>query len=125
MTFETQHPFAQLAIDVAVSLALFVAACVLSGWLQDFVTPNSLWMNPFWFAMGMLPWLLYMRYRDQVNFDKWDIVVFFLPLPLVLGVTGTIFGHHFAHLAIFPFVLVAFSMRRLLLPQRRISSRRD
>jgi hypothetical protein len=124
MTFESKHPFAQLAIDVAISLALFVVACVFSGWAQNFLTPNLEWMYSFWFALGMLPCLLYMRYRAVANFDNWDIVAF-SPMPLVLGIAGAIVGHQLAMFAIIPFVPVCLWIRRFLPQRQDIESKID
>ena len=113
MTLEHNHPFAQLAIDVALSLAMFVAACVLSGLAQNYVTPNLKWMYTFWFAMGMIPCLLYMRYRSVANFDNWDIVAF-SPMPLVLGIASEFIGDQFAMFAMIPFIPICLGIRRLL-----------
>ena len=117
MTFESKHPVAQLIVDVAVSLALFVVACVLAGWLQTAVTPNLKWMYVFWFALGLLPCFLYMRYRAVANFDSWDIVAF-SPMPLVLGLASTLLGHQYAILAIFAFAPVCLWIRHFL-PARK------
>ena len=124
MTFESKHPFAQLAIDVAISLALFVAACVFSGLAKNYVTPTLTWMYSFWFALGMLPCLLYMRYRAVANFDNWDIVAF-SPMPLVLGIAGTLVGHQLAILAIIPFVPVCLWIRRFLPQRKHLESMND
>jgi hypothetical protein len=95
MTFEAKHPLAQLALDVVVSLAMFVVACIFSGWAQSSVTPNLEWMYLIWFALGMLPCLIYMRYRAVTNFDNWDIIAF-SPMPVVMGIASTFLGHELA-----------------------------
>ena len=105
-------------VDVAVSLALFVVACVLAGLLQKYATPNAKWMYTFWFAMGMLPCLFYMRYRAVGDFDNWDIVAF-SPMPLVMGIATTFLGQQFAILAIIPFIPFCLWIRRFL-PIRRV-----
>ena len=124
MTFESQHPLARLAIDVAVSLALFAVACVFSEWVQNSVTPNLKWMYTFWFALGMLPCLLYMRYRAVVNFDNWDIIAF-SPMPLVLGIAGTFLGHQLAILAVIPFIPVCLWIRHFLSQRKHVESEHD
>ena len=113
MTFQQKHPASQLAIDVALSLALFVVACVLAGLAQHCLTPNQNWMYTFWFAMGLIPCLLYMRFRSVVNFDNWDIVAF-SPMPLVLGIASEFIGHQYAIFAMIPFIPICIWLRRLL-----------
>ena len=113
MTFDQKPPFAQLVIDVAVALVLFIIACAFSGLLQNYFTPNQQWIYTFWFALGMVPCMLYMRYRSVANFDNWDVVAF-SPMPLVLGIASEVIGHQFALLTLIPFVPICLWIRRLL-----------
>lgn len=121
MSFESKHPVTQLIIDVAISLALFVVACVLAGLMQRFVTSKLEWMYTFWFAIGMLPCLFYMRHRAVAEFDNWDVVAF-SPMPLVMGIASTFIDHQFVIFAIIPFVSICLWIRRFLPIRKTIES---
>ncbi|EMI46178.1 hypothetical protein [Rhodopirellula sp. SWK7] len=82
----------QLAIDVGISLLLFIFACAAAGAASNRLPPNGAWLYSLWFAVGMLPFCVYARHRGILDFDFWDVVAY-SPFPIVIGLTQMWIGH--------------------------------
>ena len=91
-TVTMRRELTQLAVDVGVSLLLFIFACGVAGAATKHLTPNIGWLYMLWFAVGMLPFCFYARHRGVFAFDCWDIVAF-APFPIVVGLTQAWGGH--------------------------------
>ena len=109
-----KHELKQLAVDVGISLLLFILACALAGAASTYLTPNVEWLYSLWFAIGMMPFCFYARYRGVFTFDRWDIVAY-SPFPIVVGLTQAWIGHPAALVAAcIAMVTIGSTIRRKL-----------
>ena len=66
----------EFLVDFFISIALFLLACLLSGAAQKFFTPDLIFLYGLWFMLAMLPLIFYVRWRQKLNFDLWDFLVY-------------------------------------------------
>ena len=57
-------------------MALILLACVLGATVHHALTPNLDFFYLPWFMVAMLPFLLYLRWRQKLNCDWWDFWVY-------------------------------------------------
>ena len=103
----------QLSLDVAISISLFVVATFAAGVAQQSLTPEAKWLYPVWFGIGMIPCFLYMRFRNVLTFNRWDLVAF-LPLLVLVGIAMTFIDAGYAGIAIIVSLPIFAWIRRQL-----------
>ena len=115
MSTSVQRNIGTLALDVFLSLMLFIVACAFAGAIQQFVIPHVRWLYSVWFAIGMLPFCFYARYRGVFAFDRWDILAY-SPFPIAIGLTQHWLNHPMALFVMAVVMITAGSYVRALLP---------
>jgi hypothetical protein len=103
----------QLSLDVAISIALFIVATLAAGAVQQTILPEAKWLYPVWFGIGMIPCILYMRFRNVLTFNRWDLVAF-LPMLVLIGVVTTFIDASYAGLAVIVSLPIFAWIRRQL-----------
>lgn len=76
-------------VESAIATGLFVCATIVAGFLHHAVSPDLSGAYVFWFALAMLPFLLFARNRGAVRFDRWDLIAF-VPFLLCIAIAGTV-----------------------------------
>jgi len=59
---------AEIALDVVIAVSLVVVAGIGSGWCQTNLTPN-VDLGVIWFAVWMVPFVFYARWRGVLDGD--------------------------------------------------------
>ncbi len=63
-------------IDFFVGMGLILLACILSSTIHHTFIPNLDFLYLVWFTVAMLPFVIYARWREKLNFDLWDVLIY-------------------------------------------------
>lgn len=89
----TSKTWSTVLVESAIATGLFMCAAAVAGFLHDAVSPDLPGIYVFWFALAMVPFLLFARRRDAMPFDRWDMVSF-VPFLLAIALAAS-FAFHF------------------------------
>lgn len=108
---------AKLLLDVFAIVVLFALGVGLAGMLRLQFSPNQEWTHVFWLVLGFVPMALYLRYRCDMDLDRWDVVAV-LPMMIVSGLVVHFFGSGLSTIVVMLMIPLTSKLRELL-PSRK------
>lgn len=114
-------------LDVVVTFSLFIAACMAGSAAHQLLTPGWNFLFMPLTVIALLPAAFYVRWREKMTFDGWDILVFgtLLSGMGLFGVSESLFATElFAILQSAVFVLGTYaweSFRKAKFPRAKQS----
>lgn len=77
-------------VDVIIGVLLIVLGCILGSALHDALTPDIRFLYGFWFIVALLPFVHYVKWRQVMNFDWWDVLVHGGMVFFAMSLAGTL-----------------------------------
>lgn len=63
-------------VDFVIGISLILMACLVGGAAHHHFTPDIGFLYLPWFCIALVPFLLYLNWRDRMGLDWWDFLVY-------------------------------------------------